>query len=48
VREQQASRVLVIVGAGHKYFLDKLARDDDYRWIDPREYLPPDSTEPTR
>lgn len=39
-REQDAERVFVVTGAGHKYFLDKLARDAGYRWIDPREYLP--------
>lgn len=40
VQEQDAERVFVITGAGHKYFLDELARDAGYRWIDPREYLP--------
>lgn len=38
--EHAAERILAITGAGHKYFLDELARDADYRWIDPREYLP--------
>lgn len=40
-QQQRASRILVVVGAGHKYFLDELARDAGYRWIDPREYLTP-------
>jgi hypothetical protein len=38
--DQDAERVLVVVGGGHKYFLDELAREAGYRWIDPREYLP--------
>ncbi|MGM0906209.1 MAG: DUF5694 domain-containing protein [Pseudomonadota bacterium] len=37
---RKADRIMVIVGGGHKYFLDELARDAGYRWIDPREYLP--------
>ena len=41
VRERQPDRVLVITGAGHKYFLDELAREAGYRWVDPRDYLPP-------
>lgn len=40
VRERQPDRVLVITGAGHKYFLDELARDAGYRWVDPSDYLP--------
>jgi len=40
INEKDAKRALVIVGAGHKYFLDELVRKSDYRWIDPREYLP--------
>lgn len=40
VAGRDAERVLVVVGAGHKYFLDELARDHGYRWIDPREWLP--------
>lgn len=39
-RKRNAERVMVIVGSGHKYFLDELARDAGYRWIDPREHLP--------
>lgn len=38
--ERNAKRIMVIVGRGHKYFLDELAREAGYRWIDPREYLP--------
>ena len=38
--ERDADRVLVVTGAGHKYFLDELARDAGWRWVDPREYLP--------
>ena len=41
VAARDAERVLVITGAGHKYFLDELVRDAGYRWIDPREWLPP-------
>lgn len=33
-------RVLIVVGSGHKYFLDTLIRNRRYRWVDPREYLP--------
>lgn len=40
INVKNAKRALVIVGAGHKYFLDELVRKSDYRWIDPREYLP--------
>ena len=40
VEDQDAERILVVVGAGHRYFLDELARDHDYRWIDPRDWLP--------
>ena len=40
VEEQDAERTLVVVGAGHRYFLDELARDHGYRWVDPREWLP--------
>ena len=40
INEKNAKRVLIIVGSGHKYFLDELVRKSDYRWIDPREYLP--------
>ncbi|WP_445666269.1 DUF5694 domain-containing protein [Fodinibius sp. AD559] len=41
IKEKDAKRALIIVGAGHKYFLDELVRKSDYRWIDPREYLSP-------
>lgn len=40
IEKQDAERVLVIVGSGHKYFLDELTREAGYRWIDPREWLP--------
>lgn len=40
IKEKNAKRALVIVGSGHKYFLDELVRKSDYRWIDPREFLP--------
>lgn len=41
VEAEDPDRVLVIVGMGHKYFLDELAYgSEDYIWIDPREYLP--------
>lgn len=40
VAEQNPERVLVIVGAGHKYFLDELARESGYTWVDPRDFLP--------
>lgn len=40
VEAQDPERVLVIVGSGHKYFLDELTRADGHRWIDPREHLP--------
>lgn len=40
VRERKPERVLVVVGAGHRYFLDELAREAGYRWIDPRDWLP--------
>lgn len=32
-------RVLVVVGAGHKYFLDELAVRRGYEWTDPLTYL---------
>ena len=41
IDEKDAQRALIIVGSGHKYFLDELVRKSDYRWVDPREYLPP-------
>lgn len=37
-------RILVVVGAGHKYFLDELAREAGWEWIDPLGYLPPASS----
>lgn len=33
------ARILVVVGAGHKYFLDELAMERGYRWVDPLDYL---------
>ncbi len=41
IEREQPDRVLVTVGSGHKYFLDVLVREAGYRWIDPREWLPP-------
>ena len=41
IEREQPDRVLVTVGSGHKYFLDELVREAGYRWIDPREWLPP-------
>jgi len=41
MEREQPDRVLVTVGSGHKYFLDELAGKAGYRWIDPREWLPP-------
>ena len=40
IEEENPERVLVIVGLGHKYFLDELVQEAGYRWIDPRTYLP--------
>ncbi len=40
IERREADRVLVVVGSGHKYFLDELTRASDYRWVDPREWLP--------
>ncbi|MDZ7681037.1 MAG: DUF5694 domain-containing protein [Fodinibius sp.] len=40
IEEKNATRALIIVGSGHKYFLDELVRKSDYRWVDPREWLP--------
>ena len=40
IEAQDPERVLVIVGSGHKYFLDELTREADYRWMNPREWLP--------
>lgn len=40
IKARSAERVLVIVGSGHKYFLDELTREAGYRWVDPREWLP--------
>ena len=39
VTAREPDRVLVVVGAGHKYFLDELAVRRGYRWIDPLTYL---------
>ncbi len=35
----ETDRILVVVGAGHKYFLDELAERRGYRWVDPLEWL---------
>ena len=40
VEARDAERILVVVGAGHRYFPDELARDHGYRWVDPRDWLP--------
>lgn len=40
IERKETERVLIIVGSGHKYFLDELTREAGYRWIDPREWLP--------
>lgn len=45
VAAQRPDRILVVVGMGHKYFLDALARERGYRWVDPRDYLPGASPE---
>lgn len=39
-RRGDVDRILVVVGAGHKYFLDELARKAGWRWVDPHDYLP--------
>ena len=39
-RRGDVERILVVVGAGHKYFLDELARKAGWRWVDPHDYLP--------
>ena len=44
LRHRTPERVLVIVGFGHKYFLDELTREAGYRWVDPREWLPESCT----
>jgi hypothetical protein len=40
VETHEPQRVLVVTGMGHKYFVDTLVFESDYRWVDPREYLP--------
>ncbi len=40
VEAGDAERILVVVGAGHRYFLDELAREHGYRWVDPGDWLP--------
>lgn len=40
IHRRDPGRVMIIVGAGHKYFLDVLVREAGYRWVDPRNYLP--------
>lgn len=39
VAAREPDRILVVVGSGHKYFLDELAERQGYRWVDPLEYL---------
>lgn len=39
-RRGDVERILVVVGGGHKYFLDELAREAGWRWVDPLDYLP--------
>lgn len=34
-----AERILVVVGSGHKYFLDEIARQRGWEWVDPLRYL---------
>jgi hypothetical protein len=45
VTRHDPDRILVVVGAGHKYFLDVLVWQDGYSWVDPRDYLPEASSE---
>lgn len=40
IQRRDPDRVMIVVGAGHKYFLDLLVRESGYRWVDPRDYLP--------
>jgi hypothetical protein len=40
VKKRDPKQVLVIVGRGHKHFLDELTREAGYRWVDPRRWLP--------
>jgi len=40
VAEKDPERILVVVGTGHRYFLDELAKERGYRWVDPHDYLP--------
>lgn len=39
VQRERPERILVVVGAGHKYFLDELARERGWSWVDPLDYL---------
>lgn len=39
VERERPERILVVVGAGHKYFLDELARERGWSWVDPLDYL---------
>jgi len=40
IRDAKAQRTLVLVGAGHKYFLDKRVEWYGYTWVDPLDVLP--------
>ena len=44
IKRSNAKRALVIVGAGHKYFLDKRVTEFGYKWVDTNDYLPPEGT----
>ena len=37
--ESGAQRALILVGAGHKYFIDKRVKWYGYRWVDPLDHL---------
>lgn len=39
VQRERPERILVVVGAGHKYFLDELARERGWSWVDPLDHL---------
>ena len=40
IQESGAQRALILVGAGHKYFLDKRVKWYGYRWVDPLDVIP--------
>jgi hypothetical protein len=39
VQRERPERILVVVGAGHKYFLDELVGERGWSWVDPLDYL---------